>query len=337
VPQAVSTVTRQLIADQAMQNMTDVVRYVPGVTMGQGEGHRDAPTIRGQSSTADFFVDGVRDDAQYLRDLYNVERVEAIKGRTPPSSGAAAAAGVINRVLKGAEWAPTRALTLQGGSFEQRRAAVDVGQGFGRVAGRLNGVWEHSAGFRQNFDLRRYGVNPTVAIAAGARTTVRAGYERFRDDRTVDRGVPSFQGRPSSADIATFFGDPSASESRLTVDAADALVEHHAGSGLTVRNRSRLAAYDKFYANVFPGAVNPAGTQVSLSAYNNGTRRRNLFNQTDLTGTWPPARCGTRCSRAPSSGGSRRATCARPATSGRRGARGRPRSSRWPTRRRRCR
>ncbi len=285
VPQAVSLVTRQLIADQAMQNMTDVTRYIPGVTMGQGEGHRDAPTIRGQSSTADFFVDGVRDDAQYLRDLYNVERVEAVKGANATVFGRGGGGGVINRVTKGAEWAPTRAATLQGGSFDQRRATFDVGQGAGRVAGRVNGVYEHSAGFRDAFDLRRFGVNPTAALAVGARTTVRAGYEHFRDDRTVDRGVPSFRGRPSDAAITTFFGDPSLSESRLRLDAGDVAVEHHAAGGLTVRNRSRLAAYDKFYANVFPGAVNAAGTQVALSAYNNGMRRHNLFNQTDLTGT----------------------------------------------------
>jgi catecholate siderophore receptor len=135
VPQAVSTVTRQLIADQAMQNMTDVIRYVPGVTMGQGEGHRDAPTIRGQSTTADFFVDGVRDDAQYLRDLYNVERVEAIKGANATTFGRGGGGGVINRVLKAADWAPTRALTLQGGSFAQRRGALDVGQGAARWPG----------------------------------------------------------------------------------------------------------------------------------------------------------------------------------------------------------
>lgn len=286
VPQAVSTVTRQLIADQAMQNMTDVVRYVPGVTMGQGEGHRDAPTIRGQSSTADFFVDGVRDDAQYLRDLYNAERVEAIKGANATIFGRGGGGGVINRVTKAAEWAPTRALTLQGGSFDQRRGTVDVGRGAGPVAARLNGMWEHSAGFRDAFDLRRYGVNPTVAVAAGARTVVRAGYERFNDERTVDRGLPSYRGRPSDADVTTFFGDPNVNASRLRLDAADALVEHQTARGLTVRNRSRLAAYDKFYQNVFPGAVrdSAAGRFVSLSAYNNGTFRHNLFNQTDLTG-----------------------------------------------------
>ena len=80
VPQSVSVVTGELIADQRMQGMADVVRYMPGVGMAQGEGNRDTPIFRGNSSTSDFFVDGVRDDVQYFRDLYNVDRVEALKG-----------------------------------------------------------------------------------------------------------------------------------------------------------------------------------------------------------------------------------------------------------------
>ena len=108
--------------------MADVVRYVPGVTMGQGEGNRDQPTIRGNNSTADFFVDGVRDDVQYFRDLYNVERVEALKGPNAMIFGRGGGGGVINRVTKEAEWTPIRELTLQGGSYEHRRGAVDVGQ-----------------------------------------------------------------------------------------------------------------------------------------------------------------------------------------------------------------
>src|SRR5688572_12908784 len=75
-PQSVTVITGDLIEDQSMRSMADVARYVPGITMGQGEGHRDAPTLRGNSTTADFFVDGVRDDVQYYRDLYNAERIE---------------------------------------------------------------------------------------------------------------------------------------------------------------------------------------------------------------------------------------------------------------------
>lgn len=281
-PQSVSVVTRDVIADQAMQGMADVVRYVPGITMGQGEGHRDAPTIRGNSTTADFFVDGVRDDAQYLRDLYNVERVEALKGSNALVFGRGGGGGVLNRATKEAQWAPVRVLTAEGGSFEHRRGTVDVGQGLGgSVAVRVNGMYENSGGFRDEYELRRFGVNPTVALALGARTTVRAGYELFDDHRSVDRGIPSAQGAPSNARITTFFGNPDSSYSTVRVHAGTALLEHAAG-GVTLRNRTRFASYDKFYQNSFPGAVNAAGTQVSLSAYANATDRRNLFNQTDL-------------------------------------------------------
>jgi catecholate siderophore receptor len=282
-PQAITVVTRELIADQAMQGMQDVVRYVPGVTMGQGEGHRDAPTIRGNSSTADFFVDGIRDDVQYFRDLYNVERVEALKGSNAMIFGRGGGGGVLNRVVKEAQWAPVRQITAGGGSFEYRRATVDVGQGLGAAfAARFNGLYENSGGFRDRADVQRYGVNPTVAVALGARTTLRAGYEYFNDERNVDRGIPSFQGAPSDAAITTFFGNPDLSFSTLELHAATALLEHTRG-GVTIRNRSRFADYDKFYQNSFPGAVSADGQQVNLSAYNNGTQRQNLFNQTDVT------------------------------------------------------
>ena len=282
VPQSVSVVSRDVIDDQAMQGIADVARYVPGITMGHGEGHRDAPTIRGNSSTADFFVDGLRDDAQYFRDLYNVERVEALKGPNALIFGRGGGGGVLNRVSKEAQWAPIRAFTAEGGSFDHRRATLDLGQAFGAGAAvRLNGVYEESGGFRDAADLKRYGLNPTVALGLGERTTLRAGYEYFSDDRTVDRGIPSFQGRPSDTDLTTFFGNPDASFATMQIHAATAGVEHAAG-GVTLRNRTRVADYDKFYQNSYPGALNPEGTQVALSAYNQSIGRRNLFNQTEL-------------------------------------------------------
>ena len=283
-PQSVSVVTADVIADQSMQGMADVVRYVPGVTMGQGEGHRDAPTIRGNATTADFFVDGVRDDVQYLRDVYNVERVEALKGSNALTFGRGGGGGVLNRVTKEPRWASTRVFTLEGGSHDHRRATVDVGQGFGpALALRFNGMYEDSEGFRDRYELRRYGLNPTLALALGARTTVQAGYEYFSDDRTVDRGIPSFQGRPSTAPIATFFGNPDSSYATARVSAGSAFVEHVLPGGWTVRNRTRMADYDKDYLNSLPGAVSADGANVTLSAYGNTTERRNLFNQTDIT------------------------------------------------------
>jgi catecholate siderophore receptor len=285
IPQAVTVISRALIRDQGMQSMADVVRYVPGITMGQGEGNRDQPTIRGNATTADFFVNGVRDDAQYFRDLYNVERVEALKGSNAMIFGRGGGGGVINRVMKEAGWTPSRELTLQGGSYDNRRATLDIGSGLNdRVAARFNGVYENSGLFRDNSWVKRQGINPTLSIASASRKTrLSLGYENFNDHRTADRGIPSFANRPLQTNISTFFGNPSLSYSAVRVNGASATAAHTTSNGLNLSNQTRFTSYDKIYQNVFPLAVSASGTDVSLSAYNNAHDRKNLFNQTDLT------------------------------------------------------
>jgi catecholate siderophore receptor len=281
-PQSVSVITKDVIADQSMQNMSDVVRFMPGVSMGQGEGHRDAPTIRGNSSTADFFVNGVRDDAQYLRDLYNVERVEALKGANALVFGRGGGGGVINRVMKEPKFAAERVLTVQGGSFENRRGTLDISQPINdEVALRFNGLYENSGGFRDNARLERVGINPSISWAIAEGTMFKASLEYFDDQRNVDRGIPSFEGKPSTAPRTTYFGNADSSYSTLNVHNAMAVLEHEFGP-VTLRSQARFTQYDKFYQNSFPGAINAAGTQVALSAYANATDRSNVFNQTDL-------------------------------------------------------
>jgi catecholate siderophore receptor len=284
VPQSVAVVDRTLIDDQRMTSIGDVVRYVPGVGIAQGEGNRDTPIFRGNSSTSDFFVDGVRDDVQYFRDLYNVERVEAFKGPNAMIFGRGGVGGVINRVSRQANWGSSRELSLQAGSWDDRRVTGDVGHAIGtNTAVRATGVYENSDSYRRGVGLERYGINPTAAFALGANTTLRAGYEYFHDERTADRGISSFAGRPVSTGPSTFFGDPNQSYVNATVNVLSSTLEHRFGARVTLRNRLNYGDYDKFYQNVFPGAVNAAGTGVSLSAYNNATGRRNLFNQLDLT------------------------------------------------------
>ena len=284
VPQAVTVVSRKLIADQGMQSMADVARYVPGVTMGQGEGNRDQPTIRGNTSTSTFFVNGVRDDVQYFRDLYNVERVEGLKGANALIFGRGTGGGVINRVTKEAEWAPTREVTVQGGSYGTRRGAVDVGQGVSEtVALRLNGMYENSDRFRRDVNVERYGITPAVTFAAGVNTRITANFEHFYDYRTADRGIPSFQGHPADADARTFFGDPSQSWSDARINVGTALIEHDLAPTLQIRNRTVYGDYNKLYQNVFPGSVDSTGALVSISAYDSRNDRNNLFNQTELT------------------------------------------------------
>jgi catecholate siderophore receptor len=283
VPQAVSVVSSALMADQRMSSMADVVRYMPGVGMAQGEGNRDTPILRGNSTTADFFVDGVRDDVQYFRDVYNLERVEALKGPNAMVFGRGGGGGVINRVTRQAGWGQSREVSLQLGSWNNRRLTADVGTGLSDGAAvRLTGMYENSDSYRRGVGVERYGFNPTVAFRLGTNTTLRAGYERFHDDRTADRGVSSVNGRPLDVDPETFFGNPDQSRARATVNLLSASLEHRFSPGLTLRNRLSYGDYDKFYQNVFPGAVNAAAGTVTIQGYNNATRRQNVFDQSDL-------------------------------------------------------
>ena len=293
VPQAVTVVTSALIADQRMSSMADVTRYMPGVGFAQGEGNRDTPILRGNSSTSDFFVDGVRDDVQYFRDVYNVDRVEALKGPNAMIFGRGGVGGVINRVTRQAGWGQSREASLQFGSWDNKRFTADVGRGLNQsVALRATALFENSDSYRHGTGVERYGFNPTVAFRVGPDTTLRASYEFFHDERIADRGISSFNGRPVEADPGTFFGDPSRSPTEATVNFVSSVVEHRFSPRITLRNRLSYGDYDKFYQNVFPGAVNAAATTVAISAYNNATTRQNLFNQTDLIVSAQTARFG---------------------------------------------
>ena len=284
VPQSVSVVTRDLIADQSMQGLADLVRYVPGAGMAQGEGNRDTVILRGNSSTSDFFVDGVRDDVEYFRDLYNLDRVEVLKGPNAMIFGRGGAGGVVNRVTRQADWQPVRELSLEGGSWDHRRATFDLGGAASdRVAARVMGVYEDSGSYRDGVDFERRGVNPTFAWQAGDATLVRLSYEYYDYDRTADRGLPSEDGRPFATSASTFFGDPGLSTTDATVNLVSVVVDH-SFERAQLRNRTVYGDYDKFYQNVFAGgAVDAATGLVPLAAYNNAQRRENLFNQTDLT------------------------------------------------------
>lgn len=284
VPQAITVVTRSQINDQGIRSISDALRYVPGVTYAQGEANRDTPVFRGNSSTSDFFVDGLRDDTQYYRDIYNIERVEVLKGPNAMIFGRGGAGGVINRVTRQADFTRRREVRVEGGSQHLYRGTFDVGDSVSEnFSLRMTGLYQSAGSYRNGVTYESWGFNPTAAIRLGSNTLVQIGYEHFDDKRVADRGIPSFQGRPlATTNISTFFGDPTQSPTYARVDAFTAAIEHHFTPDITVRNRTRYADYDKFYQNIFPGALNTAGTLVSISGYNQATERQNFINQTDL-------------------------------------------------------
>ena len=105
VPQSVSIITDEDMRKQGFRQIEDIIRYTPGVNASQGEGHRDSVVFRGIRSTADFFQDGIRDDVQYHRSLYNVEQIEILRGPNALLFGRGGAGGALNRVTKKAVFA----------------------------------------------------------------------------------------------------------------------------------------------------------------------------------------------------------------------------------------
>lgn len=283
-PQSVQVTTQQAIRDLSMQNLGDVLRYTPGASYAQGEGNRDTPVLRGQSTTASMFVDGMRDDAMYYRDLYNIDRVETLLGPSAMIFGRGGAGGIINRVTRQADWTENREVRVQYGSYNNRRISGDAGGAINdSFAYRLLGMYEDSGSYRDGVSLRRYGINPSFAWRDGNATTLRISYENFRDERVADRGIPSQFGRPFRTTTSAFFGDPARSPVHVNLNAVNLFAEHNFENGLTARNTFRFAHTDKFYQNIYAnGAV--SGSSFSLGAYNNQQTRSNYYNQTDLVG-----------------------------------------------------
>ncbi|MBK5915400.1 TonB-dependent receptor [Rhodocyclus purpureus] len=283
IPASVQVVPVELMRDQAMSSMGDVLRYVPGTLMGQGEGNRDQPVLRGINTTSDFFVDGVRDDAMYQRDLYNLERVEVLKGPGGMAFGRGGAGGVVNRVTKRADFQTHSDVNLTLGSEGQRRGSFDAGARINDAASwRITGMGEDSDSFRDFFSLRRQAINPTVTLTPGPDTLLTLGYEYLNDERTADRGIPSENGRPFQTSRGQFFGSPQQNISKNTVNGVYALLEHQLGDGLQFRNNFRVTQYEKFYQNVYASSAVNAADNLTLSAYNQGIDRLNFFNQSDL-------------------------------------------------------
>ena len=286
-PQAISVVTQQQIRDQNVQSVSEALRFVPGVSVAQGEGHRDELLIRGQRTSADFFVNGIRDDSRYIRDVYNAQRIEVLKGPNALIFGRGGGGGIVNRVLKEADGVPIREVLVQGGQFFNKRVAVDVGDRVSdTVFFRLNGVFEDTDTYRDFIDIRRYGVNPTMTFLLGPQTTLRLSYEFFNDDRIADRGIPSKDGRPwrYRENRRTLFGAPFISSGFGDAHIGNAQLDHVFDSGVVMRSQTRIADYGKFHQNAYPNSpVNAAETSFVMRGYASQTDRTNYFNQTDFT------------------------------------------------------
>ncbi len=297
VPQSLTILSEQQIEDQAFQSVGDVLRYTPGLAVSQGEGHRDAIIIRGIQTTADFFVDGVRDDVQYYRPLYNVQQVEVLRGANALLFGRGGGGGIVNRVQKkpvlGQQFT-----TVDAGidTFGAWTTTADVNVATGdRMAFRLNAYAQGLDNHRDFFDGDGFAVNPTFKVELGPATSGFVSYEYLEDDRVVDRGVPSravadAPNEPLDGFDDTFFGSPAENATSLEAHLLRARVDHTFSDALRGNLTVQYADYDKVYQNLYPsdavvvsGGAIPAG---ELDGYRDATDRQNLIAQANLIGAF---------------------------------------------------
>jgi catecholate siderophore receptor len=286
VPQSVSVVSAEQISEQALFSIADVMQYTPGVSIGLGEDHRDQVTIRGQNTTADFFVDGLRDDVQYFRPLYNLERVEILRGANALLFGRGGGGGVVNRVTKVASSAEDFT-TLSAGidTFGAGSISVDTNKAIdANNAFRFNGVFDSIDNHRDFKDGERYAINPTYTWMANDDTTVVASYEYVNDDRLVDRGIPSLDGAPLEGYDDTYFGDPDFNNTTLEAHIARVRVDHALSQNWNLNGTVQFADYDKAYQNLYPVNFDADAGTVTLDGYRDTTTRENALVQLNLIG-----------------------------------------------------
>lgn len=287
VPQSLSITTADQIVRQGFDSIGDIVNYTPGVINSQGEGHRDSVVFRGVRSTADFFVDGVRDDVEYYRGLYNLEQVEILRGPNALLFGRGGTGGILNRVTKKG---------VVGETFGGVRASVDT---FGahdiwadlnlatgeNAALRINAAYEHLDNHRDLFDGEQISINPTVRAELGSATTIDLSYEYLDHERFIDRGIPSDDaGNPVGALRRVTFGDPDNNYATFKAHVLRGSVQHSFSENLKANFTASWGDYSKVYANFFPVGYSPATNIVAMDGYIDTNQRQNLVLSGNMIG-----------------------------------------------------
>ena len=281
VPQSVVVVSSGEIKKRGFTSIADIVNHVPGLNTSQGEGHRDAVVFRGVRSTADFFLDGFRDDVQYYRALYNLEQVEVLKGPNALLFGRGGTGGVLNRVTKkGWLGESFTDLGVAANSFGGLSLQIDRNMGVSESSAfRVNGYYESLENHRDFFDGDQFGSNPTAKFKLSDATILDLSYEYIDQERFIDRGIPTgTDGRPVRALRNNVFGDPLLNTTELEANLFKAMVQHRFSDAMKGNFSVFYGDYEKMYQNFYAAKYDQSKTpnEVTLDGYVDTTQRENL-------------------------------------------------------------
>ncbi len=291
VPQIVNVVPKAVMRDQNAMSVQDVLQNVAGLSFSVGDGQRDQVAIRGFTAITDQFIDGVRDDALYFRDLSNIERIEVLKGPGSVLYGRGSAGGLINRVSKKPNANPVMEVAATLGSEGQKRGEFDIGTASQdkQKQFRLTGALEDSSNFRNQYFLERQALAPSATFLLQPRTKLTVQADYLKDKRLADQGVPSYKGRPVDVPLETYFGAANGRDRAYVqseVSSGTATLDHAFSDTLSLHSVLRAYDYslDRNYTTI--GSISSAAIPtVSIAQARRLRDERGVYLQNELSQT----------------------------------------------------
>lgn len=288
IPQSVSVVKEELIESQNAFNLRDALRNVSGLTIAAGEGGRtgDSITLRGFAANSDQYLDGVKDNGQYNRDTFFIEKAEVLKGASSILFGRGATGGVINQIAK----KPTGKTGVNGsftyGLYDFKRTAIDAETKYQDLSARLNVMYQDSESFRDYNDSNRWGIAPSFKWKIDADTDLSLNLLHQQEQGVFDYGVPMYNGRPANVPINTFYGFYDNRMMDTDTNVATVALTHRFNQDFSVKNTVRYGDYErKYLTHLFSGNAAYTGANAGTIARSQALRlntQENVYNQTDF-------------------------------------------------------
>ena len=248
IPQSVTVLTAPLIEDRGADSLEEALRSVASLTFNAGEGGRigDNITLRGYSIVGDLFLDGMRDIAQYNREVFNLEQIDVLRGSASMLFGRGSTGGVVNQVSKVPVARDFAEFAATAGSYDYARVTADVNQSLGETtAVRVNAMYTDTDSFRDVVRQERWGVAPSIVFGLGTDHEFTAAYFRLEDDNLPDYGVPYFAGEPLDVPLDRFYGLGNADHENNETGISTLAYRYRIDESSSLRTALRYADYSR--------------------------------------------------------------------------------------------
>ena len=291
VPQAVDSIKTDNVLDYGTYELGKALSGLPNVSSG-ADTRFDSVRIRGFDASNDFYLDGIRDDSQYVRDLHNIERVEVLKGPAAVLYGRGSQGGIINRVSKAPEAGRRSSIEAQGGSEDLRSLYADLSADPSEdISLRLNLGNRDNNSFRDGIDGNRQLFAPSMSWQLTPDLNWLVQYEYSRYNRTPDRGIPGNPqtGRPLDVSRDTTYGDTGRDYIDDKTESLRSRLNYQLSENWQLRHTLGLITLDSNFDNTYLVGYVPATNLVTRQRWQQDLNTRNLFNNLEAEGridTW---------------------------------------------------